>query len=83
MHSIESAVQNALERLELESHVDGVIASVRKANVFLQVHKPLDLLPHHLGSEYHRLKFIEETMPFIPPVPIVFNPDAPRQGQLE
>jgi hypothetical protein len=81
MHSMESAVQNALGRLKLESHVEGVIESVRKANVFLQVHKPLDILPHHLGSEYHRLKFIEESMTFIPPVPIVFNPDAPRSKQ--
>jgi hypothetical protein len=76
--SMVNSLQDCLSSLDLEGHSVGLVDKVQAANLFLQAHKPSDNRSYHLGSEYHRLKYIEELMPYISAVPIVFNPEAPR-----
>jgi hypothetical protein len=78
MDSMALVVEEALAKLEMDKHVDDIVGKVKSANLFLKAHKPSATMRYNLGSEYHRLKYIEEKMPFIAPVPVVFNPDAPR-----
>jgi hypothetical protein len=81
MDSITARLQSCLTNLSLDDHAVGLVENVQAADIFMNAHKPSDITPYHLGTEYHRLKYIDETMPFIPARPISFNPDAPRAQQ--
>jgi hypothetical protein len=78
MDSMGEALKECLSTLNLENESGRIVEKVKSANLFLGAHKPSNLRPYHLGSQYHRLKYIEQSMPFIAPVSIVFNPDAPK-----
>jgi hypothetical protein len=81
MKLVEKAVRKVLVVSDDADVANDVIAEIRKSDIFGIVHSSSS--ETSMFSQHGRLKFIDNNMPFVPPVKVTINPAEPVQKQRE
>jgi hypothetical protein len=81
MKLVENAVRKVLLVNEASDITNEVISEIRKSDIMGIVHSKSSNV--NMYSQHGRLKFIDNNMPFVPPIKVVINPSEPVQKQRE